>query len=147
MMQMTHRQFPNSYIASLCRAQQQWGDMGASPTKGDLHGGFREIPIEQDPPRERDQAEKEICPLSPAQLRDIGAVTAEVVQITPETNYIKILLPDGKTETAFCGYASALSAGDRLYVLIRQRGRQTTTTILGLVPPDRKEGNKCMTIT
>jgi len=138
MMQMTHRQFPNSYIASLCKAQQQWGDMGVSPTR-DGNDGFVEIPLETDPRREKsDQAET--CMLSRRELQDLQAQVAEVMEIQEGTHFVGIRLPDGREETAYCNYSDRLRAGDELYVTVRQRGRQRTIKILGLVAPDRKEG-------
>lgn len=135
---MTQRHFPNSYIADLFKAQQRRGDTHDGDIARDLHGGFREIPIE-DPPREQDQA-AEICPLTEAQLRDAGAMTAEVTEIREGSHFIKLAYHIGnqkRTAEAFCTYASALKAGDELYIMVKERGRQQTIIILGLA--DRPE--------
>lgn len=142
MMQMTHRQFPNSYIASLCRAQQQWSDMGVSPTR-DRSNGFIEIPIAEEEPQEQPQVTApEVCSLSRRQLQDLGAVTAEVVELREGSHFIKLAYHIGnqkRTAEAFCTYADSLQTGDRLYVLVRERGRQQTIILLGLIP-DQKRG-------
>lgn len=102
--------------------------------------GFIETPIEADPkPEKLDQAEAEICPFSEAQLRDVGAMTAEVVEIQEGTHFVGIRLPNGQRETAYCEYSAALKTGDELYITARERGRQRIHTILGLVPPDQRK--------
>ena len=140
----TESAYPNGYIASLAKAQQRRGDIQVMPTR-DRTNGFVEVPLETDPkPEKLDQAETEICPLSPAQLRDVGAVIATVMEITSDSNFIKLAYYIGhrkRTATGFCVYADKLVQGDMLYVLVRQIGQQQVINILGLVPPGQKEGN------
>ena len=134
-------QYANHYIESLAKAQQRRGHIpdGAITTGHTGVKGFTETPIQEDPPQaDRDQA-AQICTLSPAQLRDVQAQVAEVMEIQEGTHFVGIRLPDGRRETAYCEYSDRLKIGDELFVTVRQRGRQRTIKLLGLVAPDRKE--------
>ena len=134
--------YPNSFVRDLAEFEKR----SRRPSDGAIRDhvkGFVEVPIEQDPPQEKlDQAEAEICPLSPAQLRDVGAVTAEVAELREGSHFIKLAYHIGnqkRTAEAFCTYSSALKAGDELYIMVKERGRQQTIIVLGL-RADQKEG-------
>jgi len=131
--------FPNHYIASLARAEQRRGDTNVSPTR-DRRDGFIEI-AEEEPQEQPQVTAPEVCPLSPAQLRDAGAVTATVMETTPDSCFIDLTYHIGgrkRRTTAFCTYADRLSVGDELVILVREVGQQTIVKIMGL-RADRKE--------
>lgn len=141
---MQTRKYANHYVQSLLEAQQRMGHMDDRPTR-DRSNGFIEIPLSEEEPREkRDQAEKEICPFSEAQLRDIGAMTAEVKEVRPDSCFIELAYQIGqrrRVATAFCTYAASLTAGDELVILVREVGAQQVINILGLKTRERRVTN------
>lgn len=139
---MMRQQYPNHFIQSLSQAQKRRGDTHVRPS-GDRRDGFIETLLSEEEPQEQPQVTApEVCSLSRRQLQDLGAVTAEVVEIREGSHFIKLAYHIGnqkRTAEAFCTYADSLQTGDRLYVLVRERGRQQTIILLGLIP-DQKRG-------
>lgn len=120
---MIEKEYPNSYIRGLAWFLNHRGNT----TK-----------------KEKEKPSMPVCTLSEIQMRDIGAVSATVVNTSPESSFIEIEAdaPLGKTlHVEAFDHTKTLKSGDKIIVTVRKHGHQTTTHILGR-EPDINGGNK-----